>query len=293
MAKVLVTGSSGQLGQCLADTCSNQLVVTFFDRARFNLCDREQMREILQAEKPEFVLNGAAYTNVDGAQTDAALADKVNHAGVVELARLCSEFETCLIHISTDFVFDGLATEPYATDHPTAPLGVYGKTKYAGEQALLELMPETAMVIRTSWLYSEYGGNFVKTVLRLFESMDSFSVVCDQFGSPTYARGLAKLIWHILESGHFTPGVFHWSDAGVTSWFEFAREIGEQGRQLGLLTEKAEILEILAKDYSSAAPRPDYSALNCEKILGTYPMIRQVGWQTNLTKMLSKLSREA
>lgn len=287
--KILVTGANGQLGKCLADTCSRTDEVFFCDSQAFDLTNADQMRDSLGRIMPDFILNCAAYTNVDGAESDEEQADRVNNSGVAELARLCVEIDARLIHVSTDFVFDGVGTKPYTTDQPTAPLGVYGQTKHKGELALLSHMPETAMIIRTSWLYSEHGGNFVKTMLRLFDTKESFSVVSDQFGCPTYARGLAQVMWHIVDSGHFVPGIFHWSDAGVTSWFKFAKEIGNQGERVGLISNKAELLEILAKDYGSVTPRPGYSALDCGKLLQHFPQLKQVSWESHLQEMLARL----
>lgn len=288
-SKVLVTGANGQLGRCLADTKPGQLHSVFLSSERFNLCDREQMKTVLESERPDYVLNCAAYTNVDGAQSNESQADQVNHTGLAQLAELCATMGAKLIHVSTDFVFDGEASKPYATDHPTAPLGVYGKTKHAGEEALNALMPETSMIIRTSWLYSEHGGNFVKTMLRLFDTKDVFSVVNDQFGSPTYARGLAKLMWHIVESGEFKPGTFHWSDAGVTSWYLFAEEIGNKGLALGLLENKARLEGTTAEEYGSVTPRPGYSALDCTKTLENFSDVEQVAWELHLAEMLNRL----
>jgi dTDP-4-dehydrorhamnose reductase len=247
------------------------------------------MLGVLEDFKPDYIVNCAAYTNVDGAEDDEETASAINVGGVAELATLALKFGIKVIHISTDFVFDGKSSVPYLPTARPNPEGAYGRTKLDGEQMLRDKLPGTSMVIRTSWLYSEFGGNFVKTMLRLFETKESFQVVEDQKGSPTYGEGLAQLIWHIVASDSLSPGIFHWSDSGVTSWYEFAKTIGERGLDLGLLTRRADLGPILAADYGSAAPRPAFSVLDCTDTTDSYPDVPQTQWQENLDLMLSNL----
>lgn len=289
MTRVLVCGASGQLGQCLSTSISESIDAVFLGREEFNLSDSATIQSRVAELKPTFIVNCAAYTNVDGAESDREGAFAVNQKGVADLANICAELGIKLIHISTDFVFDGRKQSPYVPTDECAPVGIYGTSKYQGEIAVLNALPSSAMVIRTSWLYSEFGGNFVKTMLRLHETKDEFQVVEDQKGSPTYALGLAQLVWHILETDNLIPGVFHWSDSGVTSWFEFAQEIGDQGHSLGLIDRKALVKPILAKEYGSVAPRPAYSALDCGATANAYPQIERQPWRVNLRQMLQNL----
>ncbi|MFN3236292.1 MAG: dTDP-4-dehydrorhamnose reductase [Pseudomonadales bacterium] len=289
MTRVLVTGAGGQLGRCLSVTVPSTVDGVFCHRDQFDLSAPETLQAKIESLQPDVVINCAAYTNVDGAEAEPAQADLINHLGVAALARVCQQYSVKLIHVSTDFVFDGNASTPYQIQAITAPEGEYGKSKWLGEQAVQETLPLTSLVIRTSWLYSEFGANFVKTMLRLFATKENFQVVKDQFGSPTYARGLAALIWHIVTSGKVDGGILHWSDAGVTNWFEFAEEIGRQGLQLGLIERMAEITPTTAAEYGAAAPRPAYSALECRETQTRHPDIRQVPWRDNLKQMLVHL----
>ena len=290
LRRVLVTGSRGQLGRCLQDHNLTDLEAIFLDRSKFDLTKKSSMEEALDEYKPDYIVNCAAYTNVDGAESDPDTAANVNHFGVMDLANLCAERRIKIIHISTDFVFDGKARKPYQPDDPCSPVAVYGQTKLLGESALAQILPEDTMIIRTSWLYSEYGANFVKTMLRLFETKDSFRVVHNQQGSPTYAQGLAALIWHVLESRQFAAGVYHWSDKGVTTWYDFANEIGSRGLAKGLIRTKGAVLPILSSEYPAAAERPMYSALYIYPTLKRYPKIRQLPWRDRLDQMLDALN---
>ena len=291
MIDVLVTGANGQLGKCLRQTQPTGLQARFFSRADLDVSDAHAVRRTVEALEPTFVINCAAYTNVDGAESDENAAHAINTLGVENLANVGKRLGTKLVHVSTDFVFDGLASTPYLPGSTTNPLGIYGKTKLGGESALRFVLPDDSLVIRTSWLYSEFGANFVKTMLRLFETKDSFQVVEDQRGSPTYAGGLAELIWLIASNDRFVPGVIHWCDTGVTSWYEFADAIGVMGMEMNLISKRASLSPILAADYGSLAPRPAYSALDCASTLRMYPEAEQRKWQDNLARMLSNLKR--
>ena len=291
--KVLVTGGSGQLGSCLNVSSPDNADVSVYSSSKFDLSDKQQMRAVLEEQRPSVVVNCAAYTNVDGAESDREQAFLINHEGASDLALLCKELGVKLIHISTDFVFDGAGTLPYGPSDPTSPLGVYGQSKFAGEEALREGYPEGVMIIRTSWLYSEYGSNFVKTMIRLFGSKDSFSVVDDQVGSPTYALGLANLIWCIVVSDDFVPGTYHWSDSGQTTWFDFARKIGEEIQERQLVEKPGMVEPIPSEEYGSKTPRPSFSVLDCSEIQSIYPGAEQVSWQANLSEMLDRYELES
>jgi len=289
MRRVLVSGSSGQLGSCLRTQEKNGLESVFLERSQFDLCDKLSMDRALDEYKPDYVVNCAAYTNVDGAEADRDAAANVNHFGVLDLANSCAKRRIKIIHISTDFVFDGKARKPYQPNDICSPIGVYGQTKLLGEVELGQIMPEDTMIIRTSWLYSEFGSNFVKTMLRLFETKEEFRVVHNQQGSPTYAQGLAALIWHVLETRQFSAGVYHWCDKGVTTWYDFANEIGNRGLMKGLISNKGAAFPILSSEYPTAAERPVYSALYSYPTLKRYPKIRQLPWQDQLDRMLDAL----
>tara|TARA_R110002072_G_scaffold1598_8_gene13678 strand:- start:2015 stop:2917 length:903 start_codon:yes stop_codon:yes gene_type:complete len=288
--KVLVIGANGQLGQCLKVQPPVDLDIKFANKLDLDLADRGSIRAAFDEIKPDYVVNCAAYTNVDGAENDRDAAANVNHFGVMDLANLCSERRIKVIHISTDFVFDGKSRKPYHPDDICSPVGVYGQTKLLGEVALAQIMPEDTMIIRTSWLYSEFGSNFVKTMLRLFETKESFRVVHNQQGSPTYAMGLAELIWHVLDTRQFSPGVYHWCDKGVTTWYDFANEIGQRALNKGLISSKGAAFPILSSEYPTAAERPMYSALYCYPTLKRYTKIRQLPWQDQLSRMLDALA---
>lgn len=289
MSKILLLGAQGQLGRCLALTAPKGVELVLLDRTLLDVTDPDRVQAVISQHAPEFVINCTAFTNVDGAEENEAIAYAVNRDGVRNIAIAARTVGAKVIHVSTDFVFDGGENKPYRPDSPCNPLGVYGKSKWAGEQALLDGYPEGAAVIRTSWLYSECGGNFVKTMLKLHESKENFQVVNDQFGSPTYALGLADLIWQVVQAQSFAPGVYHWCDKGITSWFEFAKEIGRLGEEVGLISKQAEVQPIAARDYGATAPRPQYSALDCELTLSTFTALKRRQWQDQLCIMLQKL----
>jgi dTDP-4-dehydrorhamnose reductase len=289
LRKVLVLGADGQLGQCLKVKTPDDLDVQYVNKQHLDLTIRKSISAALDEVQPDYIINCAAYTNVDGAESNRDLAANINHFGVMDLANHCAERRIKIIHISTDFVFDGKARKPYHPDGICSPLGVYGQTKLLGEVALAQIMPEDTMIIRTSWLYSEFGSNFVKTMLKLFETNESFRVVYNQQGSPTYAMGLAELIWHVLETRQFSSGVYHWCDKGVTTWYDFANEIGRRALAKGIISKKGAAFPILSSEYLTAAERPMYSALYSYPTLKRYPKIRQLPWQDQLDRMLDEL----
>ena len=239
-------------------------------------------------KKPRFIINAAAYTAVDKAEEEPGLAHLINEASVRRMAAYAHANNARLIHLSTDFVFDGTNQSPYLPGDPTAPLAEYGASKLAGELAALQEAPEATMIIRTAWVYSEHGNNFVKTMLRLMSEKPALGVVDDQRGSPTYAGNLANMIWQIHEHDLFTPGIYHWTDEGNITWCDFARAIQEEALASGLLKKAIPINPITTDDYPTPAARPAYSVLNNTKLarlLGIEP----TPWRQNLKLMLSRL----
>ncbi len=259
MRKVVVTGASGQLGRELARTAPD-VDLTLLDRKALDIGDAAAVKRCLEALQPELVINAAAYTAVDRAESEPELARRVNAEGPANLAGACAGLGARLIHVSTDFVFDGGASQPLQPGDATAPLGVYGASKLAGEQAVVAALP-AALIVRTGWVYSCCGGNFVKTMLRLMTEREQLSVVWDQVGTPTWAAGLAQALWAFAEQPEL-GGTYHWSDAGVCSWYDFAVAIAEEGLARGLLEHGVQVNPIPARDYPTPARRPAYSVLD-------------------------------
>jgi len=261
MIKILVTGGSGQLAQCLKDVVinENELNVDFQDLPALDITNKQQLESYFLKNELDYCINCAAYTAVDLAEEQSNLAYAVNAEGPKNLAEVCKKYQVKLLHISTDFVFDGKKQTPYIeTDMPN-PLGVYGASKWQGERYIQEVM-EDYFIIRTSWLYSEYGNNFIKTMLRLSETRDEISVVSDQIGAPTYAGDLAGVLVKIVLSSSTNYGVYHYSNSGAISWYDFAVEIFKQ------FGKKIEVKPIKTEEYPTAAKRPKYSVLETTKI---------------------------
>ena len=282
---VLITGQNGQLGNELK-VLSNQYQqfdYVFTDVAELDITNAEKVTEFFDNYKPAICINAAAYTAVDKAETEKELALKINADAVGNLAGNCAKYDTKFIHISTDYVFDGTATSPYAEDHPVSPVNFYGESKLKGEEIAAEKLP-SAVIIRTSWVYSYFGNNFVKTMLRLMKERQSISVINDQFGSPTYAADLAAAIMQIATSGKNKGGIYHFSNEGIISWFDFATTI----KELAGLT--CEVKPVDTSGYPTPAKRPGYSAMNKEKITSTFG-IKLKDWKESLKQCLSLLNR--
>ena len=259
--KVLLTGANGQTGQtlirsALMDSCELVAVT----RAELDITDADAVLQLLASIQPDVIINAAAYTAVDAAESDADAAFAVNARGPENLARGAQIHGCHLIHLSTDFVFDGKKNLPYAPADKTDPLGVYGQSKLAGEQAVRRILPEHSTIIRTSWLYSRYGANFVKTMLRLMKERDQLSVVDDQIGTPCSTLTLSACIIASVEKQ--VSGIFHWSDTGLASWYDFAVGIQEEALLLGLLENAIPIKPIPSSAYPTPARRPVYSVLD-------------------------------
>ena len=285
--KVLVTGRGGQVAQALLKFKPAGAEVTALGRAELDVGDREAVRARVSALKPVLIINAAAYTAVDKAESEREQAFRVNGAGPGHLAEAAREQGARLLHISTDFVFDGKAHVPYKPDAPTTPLGAYGESKLEGERRVLESSRGDALVLRTAWVYAARGHNFVRTMLKFMGERGTVRVVKDQLGSPTWADSVAQALWAAVDRQDFR-GVHHWTDAGTASWYDFALAIAEEARALGLLKGAVEVLPITTAEYPTPARRPAFSVLDwtaTERALG----IRPDHWRSNLRKMLMEL----
>jgi dTDP-4-dehydrorhamnose reductase len=281
--KVLVVGAGGQLGQELQRTSGPGVECLPMTRAQLDIADVVAVSESLRAVAPQLVINAAAYTAVDNAEAETDAARRGNVDGPLALAQACAQQGVRLIHISTDFVFDGTASQPYKPDAATAPLGEYGRSKRAGELAVQSVLPQ-ALILRTGWVYSRYGSNFVKTMLRLMSERDDLAVVADQVGTPTWAHGLAEAVWASAARPHLS-GIYHWSDAGVCSWYDFAVAICEEALALGLLARPVNIRPIAAIEYPTPACRPAYSVLDKTDSWRDFALAG-VHWRQQLRAML-------
>ena len=284
--KVLVTGSTGQLGQELAILALTNLSIDwiFTDSSQLDLTDLSQLPEKLTAHAPDYIINCAAYTAVDKAEIESVLADKINHLAVGVLAQWSADNQCKFIHVSTDYVFDGTSNRPLSEAALTFPMNTYGKTKLAGEQACLKANPD-AIIVRTSWVYSVFGANFVKTMLRLMGEKETLSIVNDQIGSPTYAADLAEVLVAFIHHENWLSGIYHYSNEGEISWFQFAQAIQT------ITGSSCKLIGIPTIDYPTPAQRPNYSLLDKSKIkrvLGiTIP-----DYQTSLDKCIKLLQAD-
>ena len=278
---ILITGSNGQLG-----TEMRNLSTEHPDVAELDITNKEAVQHFVQTNAIDLIVNCAAYTNVDKAEEDEPTAHLINARAVENLALASlstfdSRLSTKIIHISTDYVFSGDETAPCREKDPVAPRTAYGRTKLEGEQLLLKHCPD-AVIIRTAWLYSPYGNNFVKTMLRLSGERDELRVVNDQIGTPTYAEDLAKAIYAVIEAPEWHGGIYHFTDEGICSWYDFTVEIMRQaGRQ-------TKVLPIKSSEYAYKTPRPHYSVLDKSKIKQTFG-ISIPRWQDSLAKCLTRL----
>jgi len=289
--RVLITGPSGQLGRALLESLPEGVQATGLDRKSCDLANPAQSRAIVLAHRPDLLINAAAYTRVDAAESERDAAYQANAEGPRVLAEAVAETGGRLIQISTDFVFSGNQSRAYLPHDQPNPLNVYGASKLAGEKFVLDRLKGVAVVMRTAWVYSSHGNNFVRTMLRLMATRDSVCVVTDQIGSPTWARSLSKAVWAAASRPDIN-GVLQWTDAGVASWYDFAVAIQEEALVRGLLTESIPIKPISAADYArespTAAARPQFSILDLEStkdMLGIEP----AHWRTNLRVMLDEL----
>lgn len=284
MSKILITGCNGQLGSELKAISSNykQHEFTFIDRSVFDLCIPQEIIRYFSDKSFDAIINCAAYTAVDKAETETEIADQINHQAVGVLARIALEKNISLIHISTDYVFDGKNSKPYLETDPTNPIGIYGKSKCAGEEAILSIAPKNSIIIRSSWIYSSFGNNFMKTMLKLGRDRASLGVIFDQIGTPTYARDLAQAILDILPKiQNSKPSIYNYSNEGVASWFEFAKTIFE------FSNINCTVNPITTDQYPTKAERPQYSVLNKTKIKSEFG-ISIPDWKDSLLKCLKE-----
>jgi len=276
---VLVTGAFGQLGTALQLVANNYNTIQFYfaNSSEADITDKEGLINLYNKVQPDFCVNAAAYTAVDKAESDQENAYKVNVEGVRNIAEVCNYFNTTLIHISTDFVFDGHKTVPYTEQDVANPQGSYGKTKLQGESEITK-NSEKFFIIRTSWLYSQFGHNFMKTMLRIAEEKTTLKVVNDQIGTPTYAVDLAEAIIKIILSGSKNYGTYHFSNEGIASWYDFAKKIFELNKI------NIDLQAISSSDFPTPAKRPKYSVLDKSKIKSEFD-IQINNWEDSLKRI--------
>lgn len=276
--RVLVIGSNGQLGQSIKSIASSyNLTFVFSDRRVLDITNKENITTYFKNYQFDFCINCSAYTAVDKAESELELAKKINAIGVGYLAKTCKENQTTLIHISTDFVFNGESFIPYLEDDKAQPISVYGQTKLDGEKVIQQIL-DNYYIIRTSWLYSEFGNNFMKSMLKLSKSKKELSIVNDQIGTPTYAVDLAEAIIKIIQSKP-KYGIYHYSNLGVSSWYDFVKAIFEYSNI------DIKINAIPTKDYPTPAKRPYFSILNKTKIQNNFNL-KIPYWRESLKKSL-------
>jgi len=277
MVNVLVTGAGGQLGlsiKSISDGYKDVISFTFCRSAQLNITDDEAVGEHFKYNNYDYCINCAAYTNVDGAETNVALANAINGLGAKNVALAWKNNRTTLIHISTDFVFSGAQSHPYTEEDSTEPLGVYGQSKLRGEQEIINQL-SNYYIIRTSWLYSEFGNNFMKSMLRLGRERDQLSVVNDQVGTPTYAVDLASFILELIKNNIGKYGIYHYSNEGVASWYDFAKAIFQEAHI------SLDLKPIPSSEYPLPAKRPSYSVMNKSKVKENFK-INLPHWQDSL-----------
>ena len=281
---ILVTGANGQLGMELRKLAPRHpgFEFIFSSREELKIENLSDVQNFFHLHKPAFCINAAAYTAVDKAEDEKELAYSINADAIRILAATARQYNTRLIHVSTDYVFNGKGNKPYKEDDQTDPVNAYGASKLKGEQYALE--SEDAIVIRTSWVYSSFGKNFVKTMLRLMKEKPELTVVADQYGSPTYAADLAEAIMHIVGFPRWQPGIFHFTNEGEISWYDFATAIKE------MTGSHCVVKPVSSAQYPTAARRPAYSVLDKSKICGVYE-VRLKAWQQSLALCLAELNK--
>ncbi|WP_374387033.1 dTDP-4-dehydrorhamnose reductase [Sandaracinobacter sp.] len=257
--KVLIAGAAGQLGRALQATAPAGVTIIAPPEGEFDILDDSKVSAVVASAAPGLVVNAAAYTQVDKAETDLEAAEAVNGTAAGRLAAAAARAGARFVHVSTDFVFDGMSALPYAPDAAPNPIGAYGTTKLSGERQVAAAHPK-ALIVRTAWVYAAQGNNFVRTMLRLMRERDELRVVADQVGTPTHAAGLARAIWALDAAG--AAGIFHWTDAGVASWYDFAVAIRDEALAIGLLDRRIPVVPIRTSDYPTPARRPAMSVLD-------------------------------
>ncbi|WP_316770937.1 dTDP-4-dehydrorhamnose reductase [Pedobacter frigiditerrae] len=283
MGKILIIGAAGQLGQCIKTVAQRRSItdIVFPSEQDGNILNIALLNELFVKEQPKYVINCAAYTAVDKAEDDVELAKAINETGAENLAVVCKNNNATLIHISTDFVFEGNTVQLLKEDDEARAINVYGQTKLDGELAIAKLLA-AHVIIRTSWLYSEYANNFVKTMLKLGAERYELNIIADQVGTPTYAIDLANAIFDIIGSNNITYGTFHYSNEGVTSWFDFAKAIFE------ISETTVKVNPIPGSAYPTRAIRPSFSVMDKSKIKTTFN-IEIPYWRDSLVKCIERI----
>ena len=306
--KMLITGQGGQLAWELEQTSPHFLEVICLSSKELDISNETIVNKVLSSHKPDVVINAAAYTAVDKAETEQDKAYAVNELGSEYLALACKELKAKLIHVSTDFVFEGTSPTPYQTDDKTNPINVYGASKLAGDIKVNEILGSDATIIRTAWVYSAHGNNFVKTMLRFMAEKEQLGIVYDQVGTPTWAKGLAKMIWELVarhsrteERGIRNPGhsdmplssalLLHWTDAGVCSWYDFAIAIQELAIEKGMLDKTIPIRPIPASSYPTPAARPSFSVID-KTAAELESGVETKHWRKQLSEMMDELKQD-
>lgn len=283
MIKLLLTGANGQLGHEIIARCPSTCSIVALPHEVLDISDSKSCDDAVRVCKPDWVINAAAYTNVEKAEDEPEIAMRINRDGPLNLARAVQRAGARLLHISSDFVFDGLQHRPYLPEDATNPLSVYGKSKLAGEKAVLSVLGNDALIMRTSWLYSAAGKNFLNTTLGLLRDQPFLQIVSDQTGSPTSAVSLTKAVFSAIAAD--ARGIFHWSDDGTATWYDFACEIQKQALALQLVNEKKEIRPVSSSELKCKAVRPPWSVLDKASFIAATGLMPQA-WQTMLEKTL-------
>ncbi|MCP4720630.1 MAG: dTDP-4-dehydrorhamnose reductase [Desulfobacteraceae bacterium] len=284
--KVLLFGSDGQLGWELQRTCPGNIEIVTCDYPKVDFCSTHTIEKCINSIQPDCIINAAAYTAVDKAEQETDLAYRINHEAVSKIAELCRKNTIFMVQVSTDFVFNGRNFKPHNPYDTPSPESVYGKSKREGEKAVLDILSDNALLIRTAWLYSSHGNNFVRTMIHLMKEKERLNVVDEQIGTPTWAFGLALSIWVSIEKN--LTGIFHWTDAGVASWYDFAMAIQEEGLEAGLLEKSIPILPVTVKQFPTPAKRPYYSILDKRSFLQATGL-KPLHWRVQLRSMLEEL----
>ena len=284
MSKIIVFGASGQLGQCLKVVAGQENIqdINFLPEEQADILNVNALKSIFQTEAPVYCINCAAYTAVDKAEDEQDLARKINRQGAENLSRLCKEYNTTLIHVSTDFVFAGNEAKLLNETDAAEPVNIYGLTKLEGEQ-VIAATNDKYYILRTSWLYSEFGNNFVKTMLRFGKEKEEMRIISDQIGTPTYAIDLARCIFHIIQNDRQQYGLYHYSNEGVTSWYDFAKAVFD------IAELKVKAIPIKSSEYITKAIRPAFSVMEKSKIKNTFN-IEITYWRDSLIECMKKLN---
>ncbi|MFA0813014.1 dTDP-4-dehydrorhamnose reductase [Microbulbifer epialgicus] len=284
--KILITGKNGQLGRELQIRCPIGIEVVALNRNELDVSNSHAVQKVIREVRPDIIINTAAYTAVDRAEQEPEIAYTINSKGAENLARECKKLDIRFIHVSTDFVFDGKKSTPYTVNDQVVPLGVYGASKAEAEAVIQELLSD-AIIVRTSWVYAAHGNNFVNTMLRLMSEREQLGVVADQVGTPTWTGTLAEILYRLAEKQD-AVGIYHCTDLGVASWYDFAVAIFEEAKLHGLLPQEKKLVinAIATSDYPTPAERPAYSVLDKSRLLSELG-IELKNWRESLKQAFS------